>query len=585
MKIQSNVFFVIIVLLYTATLTSAAPPAKGLTFQGLGFLSGGGPDSYAYAVSTDGQVVGESRSVTGSLQAFRWTVEEGMTCLGDLPGGGDRSYAHAVSADGSVVVGGSSGEFPTGGNDIQPFRWTSADGMISLGSLSPGGGGIAYDVSADGATIVGFVNDMIEWPVLPKAFKWTESEGLMPLGDLLGGDFRSEAYGISADGMVVAGESNSELAGDGHYDRESCIWTLPDGIVGLGDLPNGRDRNYARAISADGSVVVGDAFTPTERNAYYWTAQEGMVALGLLPDGTFARYAYAVSADGSVIIGEAAYAKAFIWDKENGTRFLQEVLENEHGLELTGWKLRRATGVSDDGKTIVGFGINPNGEYEAWIVTPIKPNSVPVADAGDDITACACIDSIAEVKLDGSDSYDEDGDELTYLWSWIVDSNEITATGVDPNVLLPIGEHTIELIVNDGLVDSEPNAVIITVIAPVEADVHIVPRTINRQNRMKRIMAIIRLPEDVNRHDIVDEPFVLEPGGIEASWQRVFGSRRRCMVFMSFDKDEVMDALTDTGRAELTITGRLTSGQCIYGRDKIRIVQPLRQRWRSRFRH
>ena len=70
------------------------PSAEGLTFQGLGFLPGGGPDSYAYGVSADGRVVvGSSRSATMSKEAFRWTAEEGMIGLGDLPGGGDNSYA------------------------------------------------------------------------------------------------------------------------------------------------------------------------------------------------------------------------------------------------------------------------------------------------------------------------------------------------------------------------------------------------------------------------------------------------------------------------------------------------------------
>jgi len=190
---------------------------------------------------------------------------------------------------------------------------------------------------------------------------------------------------------------------------------------------------------------------------------------------------------------------------------------------------------------------------------------------------------MAEVQLDGSGSYDPDGDELTYLWSWIVDSNEMTATGVDPNIQLPVGEHTVELIVNDGTEDSEPNEVVIAVIGPVEADVYIVPRIINRRSRRGRIFAIMRLPEGIDRHDVSDEAFVLEPGGIEAGWQRVIGWGDRAMVFMSFDKDEVMDELPDYGRVELTVIGKLESGQCIYGRDTVRITRP-RQRSRLRIR-
>ena len=41
-----------------------------------------------------------------------------------------------------------------------------------------------------------------------------------------------------------------------------------------------------------------------------------------------------------------------------------------------------------------------------------------------------------------------------------------------------MGEHTIELIVNDVIEDPETNAVVITVIEPIEMDIHIVPSTI-----------------------------------------------------------------------------------------------------------
>jgi len=113
---------------------------------------------------------------------------------------------------------------------------------------------------------------------------------------------------------------------------------------------------------------------------------------------------------------------------------------------------------------------------------------------------------------------------------------------------------------------------------------------INRRSRMKRIIAIVRLPEGVSKHDVADEPFVLYAGdsdsdGIEAIWQRVIGWRRRASVFALFDKTELMDAAPNNGRVELTVVGRLESGQYVYGSDTVRIVQPRRrQRRRLRLR-
>jgi hypothetical protein len=124
---------------------------------------------------------------------------------------------------------------------------------------------------------------------------------------------------------------------------------------------------------------------------------------------------------------------------------------------------------------------------------------------------------------------------------------------------------------------------------PVEADVHIVPRVINRRGRMKRVFAIVRLPEDISKGDVSDEPFVLSaedlgPDGIEATWQRVIGGGNGARVFAIFSKDELMELISDSGPVELTVTGKLISGQYIYGSDTVRIIQPGRgrRRWRRR---
>lgn len=90
--------------------------------------------------------------------------------------------------------------------------------------------------------------------------------------------------------------------------------------------------------------------------------------------------------------------------------------------------------------------------------TPV-PNNPPIADAGPDQTIEANTTGGANVQLDGSGSYDPDGDPLTYQWTWDSES----ATGVSPMVFLPLGITTITLVVNDGMLDSEPDTVDITV--------------------------------------------------------------------------------------------------------------------------
>ncbi len=319
-------------------------------FQGLGYLPNKDWRSYANAVSADGSVVvGVSHSHFGQ-EAFRWTAEDGMQGLGYLPGE-LWSQAIEVSANGLVVVGTS--DTPEGSQG-EAFRWTESSGMVGIGALSNEwffqSQGKA--VSADGSVVVGVsMNPSGD----DEAFRWTESTGMEGIGDLPGGDFYSWAYGVSADNSVIVGVSDSTLG------LEAFRWTQSNGMVGLGFMQGGDYGSEALACSADGSVIVGWGHFGGHIEAFRWTESEGMVSLGV-------GNALAVSADGSVVVGSGA----FIWDECHGRRSIQDILENEFGLNLTGWTLTSAGGISADGLTIVGTGTNPIGQTEAWIASIAK---------------------------------------------------------------------------------------------------------------------------------------------------------------------------------------------------------------------
>ena len=281
-----------------------------------------------------------------------------------------------MSADGSTVVGRSHGA-----SGFEAFRWTSDDGMVGLGDL-PGGNfeSIALGVSADGSRIVGEGLN----PDLPgyQASLWTEETGMVGLGVLLddpSGPSSSTARAISADGSVVVGVATS-TGGDG----EAFLWTAADGMVGLGDLPGGDFGSGAYGISADGSTVVGQALGASGREAFVWTSDDGMIGLGDLAGGNFQSIANDASADGSTVVGQGRVESgtaAFIWDETHGMRELQEVLIGL-GLDLEGWTLRNAEAISDDGRTIVGSGFNPDGLTEAWIAVVPEPGTALLLGAG-----------------------------------------------------------------------------------------------------------------------------------------------------------------------------------------------------------
>ena len=169
------------------------------------------------------------------------------------------------------------------------------------------------------------------------------------------------------------------------------------------------------------------------------------------------------------------------------------------------------------------------GKYaSAFMLQEYKFNYIPVADAGPNQVSYADHTGLAEVTLDGSASYDPDGNELTYFWTWTIDGNTFTSKGSDgiinmldfaalakqwsqsdnlfadlsiltkawlstptlPNwnlqcdvaptgpfltIEMPVGEHIVELIVNDGIDDSEPNYVTVTVIEPMQSQLWISP--------------------------------------------------------------------------------------------------------------
>jgi len=153
-------------------------------------------------------------------------------------------------------------------------------------------------------------------------------------------------------------------------------------MVGLGDLTGvGDAASFAYAISGDGSVIVGGS----DDRSFKWTQADAMVSLGDVSAGSNFSQANAVSYDGSVIVGklEADYGnKAFIWQSGQGMRLLEDMLTDDCGLDLTDWWLIEATGISDDGEVIVGNGVNPLGETEAFRAVIPEPAALSLLAVG-----------------------------------------------------------------------------------------------------------------------------------------------------------------------------------------------------------
>jgi probable HAF family extracellular repeat protein len=403
-----------------AALLLAAPAVGGAYFKGLGDVAPDFTPECAAAVSADGTtVVGAGRaSAPGSrYEAYVWSADTGLTRLGVLPGRDD-SFATGVSADGSVVVGTS--ERSGSPEERGGFRWTADEGVLEdLGTII--NSTEANGVSADGMYVVGRSGNEFDstgnhfW-----AYRWSEALGMQILaGGIMDpdGNVVTIANAASADGSVIVGQDRS-----GFY---AVKWN--DGEF-ISIKPPGSYSSAAEKISSDGSVIVGWMSEGSYGQAFRWT-ESGMERLRPLPlPGTTGSNATGVSSGGSVIVGLsfANRRPAFIWDEASGMRDLKQALEDDYGLDLTGWELDGGpylssfsgcggTDVSDDGFTLVGSGTDPSGDPEAWIAVlrepaiavgiDIKPGSnpnsinptswgvIPVAILGSDSFHAADVDT------------------------------------------------------------------------------------------------------------------------------------------------------------------------------------------------
>ena len=360
----------------------------GADFQGIG-TSLGSTTSFAWGVSGDGQVIVGS----SDEDAIRW--ESGtITTLGGI---GcpiiEHSEAKAISNDGSTIVGTTCGK---------GFVWTSATGMEPI----PKKIGQIDALTANAVSATGYLISGMD--IVDDAFAWSAVDGIVSLGTLTG-DYRAEANGVHwvppfppilPAGLATVVGTSSNTTTDHKF--QAFTWnSRTAAIQGLGYLA-GDSWSGANAISRDGSTVVGwsgPGFSgPTK--PVRWVS--GIIEL--IPGAPPADcQANAVSADGTVVVGGCGLGQAWIWDTVHGFRDLAVVLGNGFGINLSGWGLSKATGVSDDGKTIVGYALlNPMGNTEGWVAN-IAIDNDGQSDA-QNIGAGQTSGSLATATPDGTDS-------------------------------------------------------------------------------------------------------------------------------------------------------------------------------------
>ena len=383
--------------------------------------------SYALDISDDGLVVvgaiGRFSNGDMLLDACRWSGA-GATTLVALPTGSFGSQALAVSANGSVIAG-----FHHGTADIDPVRWL-ATGIDPLPFL-PGTELIAHaaGVSANGAVVVGYCYSMIYGP---QACSWTSGGAPVVLDQRPAGS-ASFATDISGSGAVIVGGAEFDVSGEARRTR-AFRWRATTGLVALNEIAGGETESAASVVSDNGSIAFGAARDPAGVLwAVRWLANNTAQKLGPIAvtdvNGNPPLDAFLPgdsSSNGTVMVGsrqdEFGFPEVILWRSAGGIQSLRRVVEDEYGISLRGWTPHAATGITPDGKTIVGYGYTPEYRVMAWklhLGDPIArgdlncDGAISVADIGLFVLAVAdsngfaaasptCHISRADVNLDGS---------------------------------------------------------------------------------------------------------------------------------------------------------------------------------------
>jgi probable HAF family extracellular repeat protein len=328
------------------------------TFTGIGTLPGY-RDSGVSALSANGGVaVGEAYNAAGGGKAaLRWQAASGVSAIGFLPGG-TTSTATAVSASGDrILVSGNVNIDGIQGSAMSV--WSLAEGFLAVDPLASSTLCSASGLSGDGTVVVG-----VCLVYGNTAFRWTRGVGTAALRQFgTGSNMQSAAVAISRDGGTVVGVGHPVLTG-------AVAWAADGSAKVLGKLPDD-SRGFAAAVSDDGQVIVGTSFDAGNvPHAFRWTESAGMTSLGE-GNGVTSSHARTVSGNGAMVGGcgsTAAGDVAVLWDAGHGMRTLTDMLSSDHGTVVAGWTLSCISAMSTDGRVLAGYGINPQGRMEGWIV-------------------------------------------------------------------------------------------------------------------------------------------------------------------------------------------------------------------------
>ena len=354
-------------------------------FEGLGFDPNDPTDTgpgVANAVSSDGNFV-VGRSFDGvEQQGVVWSPQtHAMVNLGYFGGNPAWSVAWTISPDAGVIGGACTTDSKPNGTAV---LWKRFVGPQDIGGIAPysSKGSVVRGLNFTGSVAVGYSGtppaSVSGASPVCVAGRYTPGGGWTQL-QTPAGYVDTVAYNLSSSGVVAVGAAYSSTGSN------AVIWNGTSAKL----LPtaSGYTNSQAFAVNRSGSLMGGYCYKgATVEDACLWYSSLGYAPkiIGHLPGDTRS-YVRAMSGDGTLVTGISVSPSStltpFVWTSTGGMESLRDYLSSVGVNTYASWKLQSVSGISDDGTTIVGYGVDPNGKTEPFraVIPGRSPVSAPKA--------------------------------------------------------------------------------------------------------------------------------------------------------------------------------------------------------------
>jgi hypothetical protein len=304
-------------------------------------------------LSGDGQVGVGDYGRGGPV--FRWTAATGPVSM-NVPSTGEAS---SISRNGQYIA--SNLLDVNADTSLGAHRWDEVHGWLSTAPTGSCDDGTTFAMSVDNrGSVYGLTwNSCTDY----HAWMWNPRQGSVQLPSPQqkpdGTPVNTRINQVSANGETLVGWMEDPLQGTWY----GVVWNA--GVPSLVLTSDGEPVDEVTAVSGDGSLVGGDLFDGQLPlgDGYRRPARGGpMEFVQPLPGDAAPAQPFAMSRDGGVMVGFSGNPflslnpGPFIWTEQMGTMSLDDFVRGQ-GTAMEQWySLWEPTSVSNDGRTIAGWG-------------------------------------------------------------------------------------------------------------------------------------------------------------------------------------------------------------------------------------